>query len=1408
MATLSVANIATADEGLYDVVITGLCSVATSNGVLLGVDDNVFITTQPVNVTTCEGDPAIFNVTVTGTGPITYQWRKGGVNLSDAGDISGSLTSALTIANTEAADMGTFDVIITGLCSSVTSSAVTLSVSEKPEIITQPVPVTVCAGENAIFTADAGITTNPVYQWYVNPGSGWTPAVGARYQGSTTNTLTVVSALEMMSGNQYRLRVSGSCIPFVESNAVTLTVTRQAEITQHPVSATVCETSPVTFTVNAGLTTNPAYQWEISVDGGLTWGPIVGANSATYTIVSAATADNGHAFRAAVSSTCGSSVTSFPAFLTVNELPEIIDQPDNVTVCEYAIADFIVDAGMTTGATYRWQRSDDAGGTWNNLPENATYFGVSTMNLKVNGTQRIMSGDQFRVIVSGICTPPVTSAPALLTVNYAPEILTQPVASSICENTSTSFSVTAQGTAITYQWFVDTGGGAGFEIVSNVGIYTGATTNTLTLTNVPRIFDNYRYRVEVTGACIPIARSATVQLDVFISTIINTQPADSTICEFMTASFTALADGAILTYQWQAFIGGIWTDLTNTGLYIGVQTPILMVFGPARTMDGTRYRVVIGSYCSADLVSSEAVLYVFTAPELSDHPDEFRGCPAGNATFSVVAAGDNLVYQWQVNSGSGFNNVTDNATYSGTSTSDLTIHNLDLTMNGYLVRAVVSGTCLPPVTSSFAPLRVYMEPTIISEPADAEVCHETGVVYYSQVFNTGAGETTVWQVDQGAGWSSLSDGALYQGTQTPQLVIMSADTIMTGWHYRLEITGPCGLYHTRNALLTVNAPPRAYIANVDTLLVCGGIPTQLHGNPAGGSLAYVAHRWFGDIGPLSGYTIENPVFNTTMPGYYRLIYQVTDSKGCVGLDTLVIQVEKPVAMFTVDAPSGCQPLTVNFTNGSTGYTSVLWNFGDTTAVSTDINPQHIYYNAGPALAYFTAELEVTSANGCVSTMSNGITVYPEILSDFTVSDDTICSGESVTFSLLPGAFRYFWNFGDGQSENGSNVINHVFMNITTVPVTYDVILTTESFFGCQSADTMQVVVYPTPVPGFTAAPVSQVIPNATVTFTNSTNPGTWIWSWDFADGNGSAAQSPVHTYAGSGEYAVTLTVSNGVCTESVTHNISILPTPPIASFDPIPSGCMPWNITVNNTSLYATSYYWDFGDGYTSNVRNPVYTYVQAGSYQVILTVQGPGGSDTETQMVYVYQSPKAYFEVSPPKVYVNDEKVRMFNLTEGGVSFVWEFGDGDTSHLRDPYHKYTTEGIYDITLHAYSSNGCYDTYVLSPAVTVEPFGELVFATVFKPNQDGPIEIDELPTSGEAMDQFFFPPIRETVLNYHMQVFNRWGTLIFETYDINKPWNGYYKGSLCAQGVYVWLVEGKYANGRPFKEAGDITLLH
>jgi PKD repeat protein len=289
-------------------------------------------------------------------------------------------------------------------------------------------------------------------------------------------------------------------------------------------------------------------------------------------------------------------------------------------------------------------------------------------------------------------------------------------------------------------------------------------------------------------------------------------------------------------------------------------------------------------------------------------------------------------------------------------------------------------------------------------------------------------------------------------------------------------------------------------------------------------------------------------------------------------------------------------------------------------------------------------------------------------------------------------------------------------------------------------------------------------------------------------------------------------VDNVNCSDSITHQVIILPVAPIANFDSVPSGCTPLGISINNTSLNTevpgTTYMWDFGDGSYSTAKNPTYTYFTDGSYVIQLTVRGPGGVSQKSQVVNVYPAPRAYFESAPALVYVNDANVRLFNLSQGGDYFVWDFGDGDTSMVREPFHKYMEEGVYDITLWAYSNNGCSDKFVLSPGVTVEPAGEVRFSTVFTPNKEGPIERTDLPTGGTEIDQFFFPPIREKVINYKLQVFNRLGVLIFESRNINVPWNGYYKGKLCPQGVYVWYVEGKYNNGQPFKKVGDVTLLH
>jgi PKD repeat protein len=386
---------------------------------------------------------------------------------------------------------------------------------------------------------------------------------------------------------------------------------------------------------------------------------------------------------------------------------------------------------------------------------------------------------------------------------------------------------------------------------------------------------------------------------------------------------------------------------------------------------------------------------------------------------------------------------------------------------------------------------------------------------------------------------------------------------------------------------------------------------------------------------------------------------------------------------------------------------------------------------------------------------------------------------------------------------------------------HTVILTTTSFYNCTDVQTANITIMPVPQPQFSAAPPTQEYDPAgnPVVFTNMTNAGAWNMSWRFGDGGISNALNPNHTYTSLGTYNVILKVSNSICADSIIHQVIVTPKRPVAMFDYIPSGCSPWEIKINNTSLYTetpgTTYLWNFGDGGSSTTKNPDYTYFTPGTYRIDLTVTGPGGKSEISQVISSYPSPKANFQASPIVVFVNDEPVRLYNLTQGADSYLWEFGDGDTSKVSDPYHKYMEEGVYDVTLWAYVHNVinndtvvCSDKYVMSPGVTVQPNGVLRFSTVFTPNQDGEIDMDHLPTGGVEIDQFFFPPIRDKVVEYTLQIFNRLGVLIFESHDINKPWNGYYHNKLCSQGVYVWYVAGKYANGKPFKKVGDVTLLN
>jgi PKD repeat protein len=1089
-------------------------------------------------------------------------------------------------------------------------------------------------------------------------------------------------------------------------------------------------------------------------------------------------------------------------------------QPDSLTagsitgdqvLCYGEDPGIISEADAPTGGPapfdyrFQWQQSNSPTGIFINIP-NAT--GPDYDPNPVNGATTTLY--YRRMLTSGSC-PPVYSNTVEVLVHPRP-IARLRGGGSICPGDTAYLFVEMLAGMGPFTVDINglTGPLTGYNSGDTIRVMPSATTtyNLLSVTDANMC----------TSSGPPnISGNATVTVyDLPQITSFTPSPA---VCEFEYTTFSATATPAAVIYQWYVIDSTGVRALSDDNTYYGTNMPNLFIFNTTRWMNGNIYYVT-ASGCGAEDVSAQGVLTVNAAPEITLHPSDTVICLGQSAVMQADAtAVQGLEWTWFVNRGSGLEIVHDEAPFSGSTTNTLTITSPPHTVSPWTFRAMARGVCGVPVYTHFASMRVINPPYFISQPASDAIC-ENGSTYFradARDFNT-----VNWQVNNGSGWMNLADDINHIGSTSQQLNVLNAPIALDGYRYRLALVSICDTVYSDPVTLTVHTNPVVDFSAIDPLAACGGVPLVIEGNPTGGSGIWSQHRWTGDVGPLNNYFIESPVFNVSITGNYNLTYRVTDSHGCYAEDNLTVIVDSPSALFSQNVDFGCTPLPVTFSKDMSEVAKWWWDFGDGSPLdSINAMPEHIFENSNTgSIEYFRVTLKVQSPGGCFAEYSSMITVYPEINASITPDKDIVCSGNSITFVADQGAKTYYWDFGDGAAGNGQSTMSHRYVNTDTVPVVYTVRLTTTSFYDCVDVAVYDITVMPVPGPQFSADPVMQVYDAAgnDVRFENTSAPGQWNWLWRFGDNTTSTERDPVHTYTDLGTYPVTLVAYNAVCRDSITREIRVVPPQPVAMFEDIPSGCAPWYIKPVNISenidIPGTKFYWSFGDGSTSTAREPDYTYFTAGDYTVELYIEGPGGTSSYSQRVSAYPSPKAYFEITPERVYVNDERVRCFNLSQGAEWYIWDFGDGDTSKLKEPYHRYMTEGVYDITLWAHSSNGCTDKYILSPAVTVEPVGELRFASVFTPNKTGPVERTDLPTGGVEIDQFFYPSIRERVLEYKLQIFNRWGVLIFESHDINVPWNGYYNNELCPQGVYVWYVEGKYLDGKPFRQAGDVTLLH
>ena len=585
---------------------------------------------------------------------------------------------------------------------------------------------------------------------------------------------------------------------------------------------------------------------------------------------------------------------------------------------------------------------------------------------------------------------------------------------------------------------------------------------------------------------------------------------------------------------------------------------------------------------------------------------------------------------------------------------------------------------------------------------------------------------------------------------------------------------------------------------------CSPLVTTFQNGSIGGS----SYQW--DFGNGTMSNVNSPMATFTATGstqHYTVQLLTTSIYGCSdSVDMNVTVYPSATASFSSNMISGCSPLVVDFTQNSTNFNQLMWDFGDGNS-SGVLNPMvsHSYTNTGVNSVIRDVQLIASTNYGCNDTASLQIEVYPEIIADADF-DSVGCSPFYVQFTNQSvGANSYVWDLGNGIISTQVDP-DETYVNTGTSSQIIPVILTSTSPYGCTTVYTKSIEVYPQPVANFLATPSVQSYPSTIVNIVNNT-VGAWSYSWNFGNGTNYVGQHPAPIdYVNIGDYTISLIISNAYCSDTTEHLVQILPPPPISDFSGGQNGCAPVTVSFTNSSEYGATYLWDFGDGNTSVQENPVYTYFFPGSYTVSLTVTGASGVDTKTldNLIEVYPNAIANFEYQPVSVTTTGDRTFFYNQSANANIYLWDFGDGNTSTDVNPVYQYTSIGSFPITLIANNDKNCPDTLIHATYITVEESGEVSFPNAFVPNKDG--------GNGGKYDQNkvnsgIFHPISHGVDEYHLVIYNRWGELVFETFDVDQGWDGYYKGELSAQDVYVWKADVILVNGEHKIYAGDVTLL-
>ncbi|NVO02281.1 MAG: gliding motility-associated C-terminal domain-containing protein [Bacteroidetes bacterium] len=1313
-ATTNNLTISSATAGmtgyLYRCVVTGTCSpAATSSSGLLTVNNSPAITSHPTNLSLCAGVSASFTTTATGT--ITgYQWQEsinGGStwnNVSNGGIYSGALTATLTI-NPVGAAMNNYQYkcIVAGMTPAPSATTNVAILTVYPAVPGTPsVPSgsqNLCLNSaNSTYTSTA--SNAATYNWTITPGTAGVI--------SGTGTTATIDWNNAYSGN-VQINVNGinSCGsgPISTLN-ITISSGLPAIATTPTGTAFLCQGSSSNNYTTIGAAGAVTYNWTVT--------PAAAGTISGTGLTGSMTWNAGFTGTATISvngvNACGSGPVSSLNIIVSGAIPSITTVPSGpISLCLNSV-----------NSTYSTTSTNANSYTWSILPAGAGVISGTTTTASVDWNNAFTGSATISVFATNGCG---NGASNTLSVNIdqptgIPSIPSGPT--SVCAGTGLNAAYSTSATnANSYIWTINpaaagtiSGSGSSINVLWNAGYVGTATVSVKAANNCDTTL---------------IASALSVIFDpVTLGGIVNL---DNTVCSGSNSGTLNLTGNTGNVTSWEYAVSPFttWTTISNT-------TTSQTYLNLTQT---TEYRAnVTSGSCSAQN-SISATITVNTAPSITTPPvDQIIGV-GGSVSYSITANGAGLTYQWEEYNGSTWQVISDGGAapnYSGATTATLTINSVILSMNAYLYRCVVTGTCSPTATSGTALLTVNNSPAIATAPNDSSICSNSSVSFSISATGTITGYQWEESANGGASWSNVVNGGIYSGANTPILTINPVPASMDGFEYRCVVGGMLPAPNTVSSVgvLTVfpSVPGLATIP-VGPVMLCVNSANSNYFATAANATAAVWSLNPPTAGIITGNGATATVdWNNTFVGTVQVSMNGINNCGAGPSNSVDVIISAGVPD-TTTIPTGNLTMCINSSNSlytTTGATDAItynWILSPSTAgtitgngLSAIVDWDNAYTGA--------AIITVNGNNGCGSGPATNINVIISPTSPGMASPPngptSLCVNNSNTTytSSATNATSYVWSISPASAgtitTNDSTATvdwNNTYSGIATI-IVYAV-------NGCGNGTLNSVNIaidQPAATPTIPNGPAIICSSAGTVANYSSSASNVTGYIWTITPptagtiaGSGSTV-SIQWTVGFTGTAIVGVSAINN-CDTSVVSELNVVSSATlIASATSNGPVCSGNSLNLNANPVGAQSYSWTGPNSFSSAINNPIITNVTtaASGIYTIVVANGSGCSDTATINVVINETP--IISVGPDATICDGNSAEL--SVTGGGTYLWTPANSitdSTSATPVASPNSTTTYIVVVT----SANGCTSTE--NTVITVNPTPIITLTSTSLSNQ-------------------------------------------------------------------------------------------